>query len=68
MSPLATIAFLVTFTGAGYLIAVGMSRLIAEQVANRLNRDKNEFANSAFDRMRDFGLWCLAVVKLQGIR
>ncbi|MFO1481615.1 MAG: hypothetical protein U1F40_15555 [Turneriella sp.] len=38
MSPLAIIGFVITFTGAGYLIAVGLSRLIAEQVANHIDR------------------------------
>jgi len=36
------IASIITFTGAGYLIAIGISRLIAEQVANELNRLKEK--------------------------
>lgn len=36
------IASIIAFTGAGYLIAIGISRLIAEQVANELNRLKEK--------------------------
>lgn len=42
MTPLAIIAFLVTFTGAGNIIAVALSRLIAEQVAAKLERNNHK--------------------------